>query len=265
MLGSIRSGTIVLAGAPGIGKSVMAAQAVQELTSRVCWVPFSNLPVELASIVDAALRQLEAESGGTSDHFEDSFAWTRALVLDDLDVAAGPQAVSEAVSLLHAEMGNTGVVLITTRCDVSAQLAVLSPDLIVDSRDLAMNAEEVLALADLLGLNPPSAALVGQLLQMSRGHAATISVMMRHIETSESDLLAERGPALDLSAHLLSMASVLSAEERIALYVLALLGSCTENEMVRVLGRPVRRLVQRLLHSLPLIHVDTRSQCTGAG
>jgi DNA-binding SARP family transcriptional activator/ATP/maltotriose-dependent transcriptional regulator MalT len=263
---------IVLSAPAGYGKTYLAAQyASSGPFELVVWVACEGRVLTcdalISTLVDKmlaheSLQDLRAESLCDVRTVSDGLGIVRhafrcgllpdatCFVLDDVRLAEAEDSLLLLLSILESESSQSAL-LLTTRESASDAIAVHRRLLVVGPDSLRMDILEsrrvLAALCDCdLGETD-----VQELLELSCGHAAFLSVLARRAALGVEPRL--RG-SVDLSALLMSLAvEQLDSEESELLYALALLGSVSQSD-ARILSLPSEAdKLERIAECLPLV------------
>jgi len=277
ILGCSTRGLIVIAAPAGYGKTVLASQLAHELDGSVVWLQIRGATVEPTRFFQTVCREIQrwggclanAGHGGASDPCCERVCMAIAharpltLVLDDVGSAADPHELADALSRLRSFGPSPDTVIVTTRAESAEWIASLSPDTVVGAEGLAFSAGEVRAAVGLLGDQDASRQLLEHIVDLSRGHPATVAVLAR--QATVQPVLADTA-GIDLSAHLSVLAkSQLDGGLLETLCALSLLSSGSLSSLETCISRNPQGDLRSIAARIPLIQYPVGPNRSGYG
>jgi len=206
-----RSGTRaqVVVGPSGTGKSVAVAQYVGECGSPTVWIDAEGQSLVADAVVEkvVAAHEFGSRLGGSrsADHADNESAMvglSRLLaesgpirvVVDDIGLPLEPAGWRILARSMHREGSQ---LLITTRRLSNWSSDLVSELAIIDSTELALNADEARCLLSRSGLDDV-AELCDAILAECGGHVAFFAILARQIRSYGPDYACERSASLDV-------------------------------------------------------------------
>lgn len=262
-------GLVVLAAPAGYGKTVLASQLARHAAGSSVWLNLRGLEWDAGRLLQLLCAEITrhghcplAENDAqhaTSCDTSACVAFTRSrpltVVLDDVSPAIPASIVCAGLEHLSAFGPAPESVVVTTRALSAEWIAALSPRTVIGVEGLELSAIEAGEVFDRNADDSVASSLVDLALDLSHGHAATLAVLARQGDA----LLAARRPRMDLSAHLISMATAqLEADEMETLCLASLCGMGTARALGESLSRGVGRELMAAAAAIPLFQYPLR-------
>ncbi len=269
-----RPALVVISAPSGYGKSVLAGQLGEVGFAHRLWIDLAGQAADSTGLLEAvAPVLLDHEALGCSelglvpglDYSEILSAVASSLselsdgpvllVLDGLHQLADLRLVGELSSMLVRLCGRASGVVVTTREVLDYTTSGAIEMWTLSASDLLLDSEEAKRLVSWSVGDTPSDDTLAALVDASGGHAATLSIMTRHVSLTGSQSVGV-GLTQDLRAYLLNVARAsLSNRQLDVLAAVAMLASGTTDDLEIVAGANCGKDLLILSETIPLVRV----------
>jgi len=267
----VRRGTapLLVTGASGSGKSVVAAHHAMGAQRRAVWLDACGEFMTADIVADSFLRALGRESPGlvgpnpTTSQLVDvlqamamslqsaSIASGFTVVVDDLGEPQHARATSGLVRLARLLRSCASQLVLTTRSVKSWPAEVLCDWTVVGPVELALTSDEAAAVLEAAGL-ASMVPEVSDLRDACGGHMALFTVLASQADTAGVDSAVSRTASLDAWLDRL-VSHDIGVEARRALCLASLLRSGQDSELKEVGVNNARAVIRELAEAIPLV------------